>query len=109
MQRVIWIIAAIAFFAWSLLAWLGNAMLGWLAGFVAGNADQLTAVGAPAGWLSWVAALADSVGGALIVVVWLFGGAVIAVAAFVIARLVQWQAAPRKPGHYRILPPGRRL
>ncbi|MFN4164887.1 MAG: hypothetical protein ACK4GK_09960 [Ferrovibrio sp.] len=109
MQRAIWIIAAIAFFVWSMLAWLGNAMLGWLAEFLAGNASQLTMAGELAGWLSWSAALADAAGGALIFVVWLLGSVAIAIAAFVISRLAGRHAPPQKSGYYKILPPGRRF
>lgn len=106
MQRIVWIIAAIAIFAWSMLAWLGNAMLGWLAGIVAGNAGQLTAGDELAGWLSWIAALADSTGGALIAIVWLFGSVVIIVAAFVISRLAQWHSGSQRPRTRGTLPPG---
>ncbi|MFN4275240.1 MAG: hypothetical protein ACK4FJ_02990 [Ferrovibrio sp.] len=106
MQRAIWIIAAVAFFAWSVLAWLGNAMLGWLAEFVAGNAGQLTVGDELAGWLSWAAALADSAGGALIVIIWLLGSVTIAVAAVVISRLAQWHSGSQRSHAYKTLPPG---
>lgn len=109
MQRIVWIIAAMALALWSLLAWLGNAMLGWLADFVAANAGQLTMAGELAGWLSWSAALADAAGGALIVVVWLLGSVAIAIVAFFISRLAGRHAPPQKPGYYKILPPGRRF
>ncbi|WP_374303961.1 hypothetical protein [Ferrovibrio sp.] len=106
MQRAIWIIALIAFFVWSALAWLGNIMLGWLTEFTAANAGQLTVGGELSGWLSWAAALADAAGGALIAIIWLFGGVAIAVAAFVISRLAQWHNGAQRSRPYKTLPPG---
>lgn len=107
MQRVVWIVAGIGFLLWSLLAWAGHAVLDWLADFTAGNAGQLTANMELADWLAWAAGLAGSAGGALIVVVWLFGSAVIALAAFGISRLVLRYGAQQRP-RYEVLPPGHR-
>ena len=101
MQRAIWIIAAIGFVLWSLLAWLGYAVLGWVGDFTANNAGQLTASTEIADWLAWAAEVIGAAGGTLIVILWLFGSTVIAVIAFGISRLAQRrEAAP--------LPPGRR-
>lgn len=105
MPRLIWIIAGAGFVLWSLFAWLGYAVLGWAGDFTASNAGNLTASAELADWLAWAAGVIGAAGGTLIVIVWLFGSAVIAVMAFGISRLVQHRNPPRPP-RYRVLPPG---
>lgn len=107
MQRVVWIVAAIGFVLWSILAWLGHVVLGWLADFATRNADQLTIGGEFADWLTWAADLIGAAGGTLIVIVWLFGSIVIAVLAFVISKLAQRYVEGRSD-RYQVLPPGHR-
>ena len=106
MQRAIWIVAAIGFLLWSLLAWLGYAVLGWVGDFTANNAGHLTATTELADWLAWAAEVIGAAGGTLIVILWLFGGAAIAVFAFGISWLLGRHDSPRST--VQILPPGRR-
>lgn len=106
MQRLVWIVAAVGFALWSLFAWLGYAMLGWAGDFTASNAGHLTANTEMADWLAWAAEVIGAAGGMFIVILWLFGSAVIAVIAFGISRLVQRQDAPRSG--VQVLPPSRR-
>lgn len=106
MQRAIWIIAGVAFVLWSLFAWAGYAVLGWVGDFTASNAGQLTASMEMADWLAWAAEVIGAAGGTLIVILWLFGSAVIAVLAFGISWLLRRHEAPRNA--LRTLPPGRR-
>ena len=108
MQRAIWIVAAICFVFWSLLAWLGYAVLGWVGDFTANNAGQLTTNMEMADWLAWAADMVGAAGGTLIVILWLFGSAVIAVVAFALSRLLGNRERPRNSGQYRVLPPDQR-
>ena len=107
MQRLIWIIAGIGFVLWSLLAWLGYAVLGWVGDLTASNAGQLTTNMEMADWLAWAAEVIGAAGGTLIVILWLFGSAVIAVIAFGISRLVQRREPPQAL-RYRPPPSGQR-
>jgi len=108
MQRLVWIGAAVAFALWSLCAWLGYAMLGWVGDFTASNAGHLTAGTEMADWLVWAAEMIGAAGGTLIVIFWLFGSAVIAVLAFALSRLLGNRERPRTAGQYRVLPPDQR-
>lgn len=106
MQRVIWIVAAIGFLLWSLMAWLGYAVLGWVGDFTASNAGRLTAGAEMSEWLAWAAEVIGAAGGTLIVILWLFGSAAIAVMAFGASWLLRRHEAPRTAAQN--LPPGRR-
>lgn len=108
MQRLIWIVAGIGFVVWSLLAWFGYAVLGWVGEFTANNAGQFGANTELADWLAWAAGTIGAAGGTLIVIVWLFGAAVIAAVAFGIAKLVQRREAPPADMRAHRLPPGHR-
>lgn len=107
MQRIVWIAATIGFALWSLLAWLGYAMLGWVAEFTTNNADRLTIGGEFTDWLLWAADLLGAAGGTLIVILWLLGSAMIAVLAFAVSWLVRRYGGEDHHPRIEVLPPGR--
>src|SRR5690606_8514944 len=86
MQRAVWIVAGIIFLLWSLFAWLGSAVLGWLGDFTTSNAGRLTDL-EMADWLVWAADFIGATGAALIVIVWLIGSVAIALLAALLAKL----------------------
>lgn len=107
MQRAIWIIAAIGFVLWSLFAWLGYAVLGWVGDFTANNAGQLAGA-EMAGFLTWAAGVVGATGGTLIVIVWIFGSAVIAIIAAALAKLAGNNRQPQRVDRFRRFPPSHR-
>lgn len=106
MQRAIWIVAAIVFLLWSLFAWLGYAVLGWVGDFTANNAGQLAGA-EMADFLAWAAGMIDATGGTLIVIVWIIGSAVIAVLAAVLAKLIGGRQ-PHRADRFQRFPPSHR-
>lgn len=107
MQRAIWIVAAIVFLLWSLFAWLGYAMLGWVGDFTASNAGQLAGA-EMADFLVWAAGVIGATGGTLIVIVWIIGGAVIGVVAALLAKLASGSRQPHRADRFQRFPPSHR-
>lgn len=82
-------LAVLAAIVWSLVAWGSYALIGWVGGFAAQNADAFTGHPETVVFLSWAASVLTSVGLAGVVVAWLFGLALILVAPAVIGRFAR--------------------
>ncbi len=82
-------IAVLAAIAWSLVAWGSYALIGWVGGFAAQNADAFTGHPETVVFISWAASVLTSIGLAGVVVAWLAGLAIILLAPAVVGRLAR--------------------
>jgi len=82
-------LAVLAAILWSLVAWGSYALIGWVGGFAAVNADAFTGHPELATWVSWAASVLTSVGLAGVVVAWLVGLALLLLAPALVGRLAR--------------------
>ena len=97
MGRLVWGIAGLGLLAWTLLAWLGHAVIEWGSGLAASGAIALPVTGEAADWLSWSALLLGNVSEVVVIIVWALGAAMILAVAAVAKRLLVRRAAPPVP------------
>lgn len=97
MARLVWWVAALGLLGWTLLAWLGHALLGWGAGLVSGGAIALPLEAEAAAWLSWLALLLGQASGAIVIAIWALGAGVILILAAVARRILARKTEPRQP------------
>ncbi len=91
MRRLVSTLAVAAAVVWSLIAWGAHALLGWVGGIAAGNADLVTDHPETVVWLSSLAGGLTGLGLFGIVAVWLLGLALIAI----VAGLLRWLIGQR--------------
>lgn len=82
-------LAVLAALLWSVVAWGSYALIGWVGGFAAHNADAFTGHPEAVVWLSWAASVLTSVGLAGVVVAWLAGLALLLLAPALVGRLAR--------------------
>ncbi|MGL4496038.1 MAG: hypothetical protein ACRCUX_09495 [Beijerinckiaceae bacterium] len=73
MQRLIRFLAIAGAVVWSLFAWGAYALVNWVGGVAARNADWATGHPETVEWLSWAAGLMTSAGLVGVVVIWAIG------------------------------------
>lgn len=97
MGRLIWGIAGLGLLAWTLLAWLGHAVIEWVSGLAASGAVALPVTGEAADWLGWAAIILGDISGVVVIIVWALGAGLILAVAAVAKRLLARRPARSVP------------
>jgi hypothetical protein len=88
MKTLIWIVTAIVFGLWSLLAWITHGLVSVAGNLVASNADLIPADPLLIEWASLLASAGTGVGEWLVVAVWALVSLVLLAVGFLVTRLV---------------------
>ena len=86
LAKILLVMAAVV---WSLVAWGSYALIGWVGGFAAENADMFTGHPEAVVFIAWVASALTSAGLTGVVVAWLFGLALILLVPAIVGRLAR--------------------
>jgi hypothetical protein len=92
MRTAVWSIFAVAFAVWSLIAWGAHALIGAGGSLVAGNADVVPVWPEAVEPLSWLAHFGTGVGEWLVVAIWALVSGAMALAAYLVTRLLPGSA-----------------
>ena len=93
MRISVWVAAIIALAVWSLLAWVGHALLDWSSDWASANADKISSVPEIVEWVSWGFRSLGNASEIVVVIVWAIGAILIIGLAGLVSRFLAGRAA----------------